>query len=307
MKFVNDAVAIEKGKSISGNRPGEYGYKKPSKYLFQWSGLLQRVVSQAGSFLMTGKFHSSHCAIYKCEGGCVIKGAGELVLGPSGCYIDSVRSGPASKAIQDKEAILADLITHLVLGWDPNNPITSMLDLACEYLHKNTPVSFKVLDYSKPKHEAVFHREIWDIDTLKANLKNAIESSTNGGVFGGNSLSYFFDWNPFGKPPIDRPYQRWCLVNFSGMTEKEVDQKFADEDLGEVLLEKMQTVIRELNKGRYGLLPMCCSPSRGRDGLRFWVNTGAFTQIDGWKTQKELEDYIKNPMPLIRDYENKQS
>ena len=119
-------------------------------------------------------------------------------------------------------------------------------------------------------------------------LREALENSSNGGVFGGNALSDFFRWNPFSKAPIDRAYERYCLVTFQGWTEDDVTQKHADEDLGESLLERLRE-----HCGPQGFHPLCCSPRRDKeDGLGFWVNTGRQTQIDGWKTQEELEAFL---------------
>lgn len=64
----------------------------------------------------------------------------------------------------------------------------------------------------------------------------------------------------------------------------------------------MKERAKELSGGSYGPSPLCCSPSRTKEGLRFWVNTGTFSQIDGWKTQEELEAWLASGTRLIRDF-----
>lgn len=245
--------------------PGTYGYDRPSKYLFTWSTLLQAVVSQAGSYLLSGKFHANDCGIYKSEGGCRIEGAGDLVLGNRGLYFDYDldRNKPTKT--------LAKLVTAIVLQWDPMDPIDSMLSVAAT-----------------------------EAGCTPKELKTAVEKSTVGGVFGGNCLSRFFDWNPFGKPPIDLAYERWCRVEIKKESAKDVDQNFADRKLGEELLQKLQTKSQAANG--HSCLPMCCSPWRNGDKLTFWINTGSSTQIDGSKTLAEIKAYLKGDGRLTAKY-----
>jgi len=265
MNFKNSANAIEP-KDWNG-KPTDllYGYDKPSPYLWLWSRLLQSTISQAGTYLLTKKFHNRHCAIYKCEGGCVIDGKGELVLGKNSCYWNHRYSEKDNKDI----AKLCSLITTIVLEWNPNDPIESMLNSAAKAC---------------------------DCDVNE--LVKAIKDSSNGGVFGGDAICDFFNHNPFCTFKVDEKYERFCLVNFNNMTDKEVDQKFADRKLGEVLLEKLIKKCRECNPNSY-LIPMCCSPSRNAKGIHFWINTGRSTQIDGWKTEKEINEFLKSDGVLI--------
>jgi hypothetical protein len=148
--FRNESQPID-AKEI---RPGHYGYNYPSKFLFEWSNLLQAVISQAATFMLTGKYHNSHCAIYKCEGGCVVQGVGELVLQDNYCYFDYRGSDKKTKA---QEMKCAQLITKIILEWDPMDPIDSMLKSAAGFI-EDTP----------------------------DNLKAAVERSSVGGVFGGS-------------------------------------------------------------------------------------------------------------------------
>lgn len=187
MKFKNDAVAIEP-KDLYG-KPTKllYGYNRPSPYLWLWSCLLQSTISQAGTYLLSKKFHTRHCAIYKCEGGCVIDGRGDLVLGSRSCHWDY---GNNDKGIAE----LCALITAIVLEWNPNDPIESMMDSASKF-----------------------------VGCTKEELMKAITGSSNGGVFGGNAICDFFNHNPFGKFKVDKDYERFCLVTYDNMTDKEVD------------------------------------------------------------------------------------
>ena len=90
MIFTNSAKRLTT-KRDSNEYFQAYSYDRPSPYLFLWSGLFQRIVSQVGTYLLTGKFHDEHCALYKSEGGCVIKGVGGLVLNYSGVYFEGSR------------------------------------------------------------------------------------------------------------------------------------------------------------------------------------------------------------------------
>jgi len=263
MAFTNSA----KPKTV--NRPSEYGYDAPSKYLFLWSGLLQQVISQAGTFLLTGKFHDRSCSIFKCEGGCVIDGVGDLVPCKRSCYFDGFY-GPLKKKEEKQIEQLAKLITAIVLEWDPENPVETMLDSACKFVKCD-----------------------------KTELTKALKQSHEGGnPFRGNSLSAFFDWNPFSKPPIDRDYEGFCLIKFSGWTEEKVLQKWADQDLGEKLLEKINAKFKQIAPNNY-YSALCCSPRRDDSGLAFWVNTGRRTQIDGWQTEESIEEFFNNATEVI--------
>src|SRR5690606_29250003 len=54
-----------------------YGFDMVPKFLQLWGRLFQAVVSQAGTKMLTGKYHTGECGIYKYEGGCKIYGVGE--------------------------------------------------------------------------------------------------------------------------------------------------------------------------------------------------------------------------------------
>lgn len=259
--FVNEAQPTD-GKSCY--RHNGYKFTKPSRYLFIWSRLFQSVISQAATFMLTGKFHDQHCSIYKCEGGCHTT-VGDLVLGTESLYFDGFYSEDCKLKREDAEQKIRGLVEHVVLNWDPMNPIENMLYLAAKYIG------------TKPKL-----------------LRAAINKSSNGGVFGGNALSDFFDWNPFSDPKIDREYQRWCMKKFEGKSDKDIDTMYADIDLGKSLRERVNAAIKQRNPGEYNNA-MCCRPQRNDKGeLHFWVNTGTSTQIDGWKTREDLEKFISS-------------
>jgi len=80
------------------------------------------------------------------------------------------------------------------------------------------------------------------------------------------------------------------------------------EDLGNSLLKRMKKMQRRLNgiKGntfrdyKYHLSPICCSANEDDDGsIRFWINTGRCTQIDGWQTQESIEAFIESDEKLV--------
>lgn len=260
------------------------GFLAPSEYLIVWSKLFQAVVSQAGTFFFTGKFHNTRTGIFKCEGGCHLARFGDLVLHTRYCNFD-FSFGKADKKRADK---MAEMITAIVIEWDPMDPIDSMINSAAKFLKK------KCRKFTTGKKAKDIADEMSEILKTTANTP-----------FNGDALSDFFDYNPFQKPKIDREYLRYCLVNISGHTHEEVDQQFADEDLGDELLEK----INEANKKRtggsspYGIMlstrALCCSPRRDKDGLKFWVNTGRDTEVDGWRTEEELRAFINSDRTLV--------
>ena len=177
------------------------------------------------------------------------------------CYFD-YGSGEKDKGKLDK---CAKLISEVVLNWVPEDPILSMFAAAAEFIGESPE----------------------DLE----NAVKAIYEDRN--PFGGDALSSFFDYNPFTKFPVDRDYLRFCLVQLQGGTDEAVDQQFADEDLGDTLLSRMQKKLREgCSPGQYVSTPMCCSPTRNEDGLRFWINDGTSTPINGWKTEEEIEAFI---------------
>lgn len=266
--FVNEAKPRDQQRFV---RNGGYTYDKPSKLLFVWSRLFQSVISQASTFMFTGKFHTQQCSIYKCEGGCSTP-LGDLVLVNDTCYFDGFycENKKWTRDTAEKKALV--LISDVVLKWDPMDPVNSMIHTAAKFVG------------AKPKE-----------------LRKAIEASTNGGVFGGNALADFFSWNPFGEPPVPRDYERWCMKKFNGKSDKEIDQMYADIDLGKDLLKRMLDAINAVHQNNcYVPRPMCCSPRRDGDKLGFWINTGTSSPIDGWKSQDDIEAFIKNGVARLK-------
>jgi len=240
-----------------------YTYDRPSPYMFLWSRLLQTIVSLAGTKLITGDWHTDNCSIYKAEGGCRLPGIGDLVLVRDHCYLD--RYGSLSDKEKNAEQKCAALISHIILNWDPNDPVNSMIEVAAIFV-RSRPVD----------------------------LENAIKKSKPaGGPFGGDALNRFFAHNPFCKFPLDRKYRRFCLMNHNrdgNLTKSEVDQIFADEDLGEDLLEQMRQAGR--GKGEFSLGIQCCNPRREEDGsLIFWINGGE--GFYGWFNEIEVHEIIR--------------
>lgn len=277
MKFINSARPIDPAKEKpwikqKSDLAGYYSYDKPSIYLFQWSRLFQSVISQVGSFIFNGKYHDQEVGIYKAEGGCRIDKFGDLVLGEKSCYFNYFND-----KLKDKLEILGKLISHIVLSWEPNNPIESMLNSAIEFAHKNCS-----------------HRT--SVEELSECLTKQNKASM---VFGGNALADFFNWNPFCKAPIDRDYQRFCLIKFNGYTEEQVNKKFEIEDYSQLLLAEINRTIKKSGKNGYASA-LCCSPKIDKDGnVIYWINTGRSTQIDYWKTEQEILDFINSDGILI--------
>lgn len=261
-QFINDAKPFDPTtQTWRKDFTGYYKFQPTPRLLFSWSRLFQTTISQAGTFLLTGKFHDQQCSIYKVEGGCHLPGIGDLVLRKGHCHFDGMYG---EMKVKEKKKLdnLADLISHVVLNWDPNNPVDTMLEAAAFYC--KCPVK---------------------------DLKEALEKASNGGVFGGNALAYFFDWNPFSEAPIDRDYLRFCLLNFNGKTEAEINQKFADEDLGKALLKQINDKIRSCPSNQFATA-LCCSPRRTEEGLKFWINTGRTTVIDGSHTEESIRRFL---------------
>ena len=125
-----------------------------------------------------------------------------------------------------------------------------------------------------------------------------------GGVnpFSGNALSSFFDYNPFSSKEVDRDYERYCYEEVNKVPKAEVDQIFADRDLGKKLFKKLKDKCKKDNNDKvsYYLCPMCCSPSRHKGKLRFWINTGRDTQLDGWKSPEDIEAFL-NSNEVLKD------
>ena len=262
MTFINSAKAATPPDYYDNG----YGYDHPSPYLFNFSRLLQIVVSQAGTFFFTKKFHDSECGIFKSEGGCNMPGVGELVLGHQACYFEYARED------KTKAKSMADMITKIVLEWQPEDPIQSMM-LSASAFCGCTP----------------------------EDLTDCVGSTRGGGVFSGDALSNFFDWNPFSEAPIQEEYEKWVWANIYKQPEKEIEERQADRALGKQLLKEMGDMLREIYpKGEYYSGPMSCSPRRTKDSkLLFWINTGRQTQIDGWKTEEDIRAFIAGRSKLV--------
>lgn len=258
MSFKNDAKACDRQKLYG---PIAYGFDHPPTLMFRWGRKFQAIISQVGSYYFSQHFHDRDCDIPKTESGCVIEGRGRLVLGTHRCHFDSY--GPSSKEIEKAEQKMSELIIKIVLEWDPNTPIYSMVKTGAEFIEVEIPTLNKVIEATK---------------------------------FSADFLCDFFDHNPFdsSRDRKDEAYERFCLINFHGKTKQEVDQKFADEELGAKLLKQINERIRKADPNGYRSA-LCCSPKRFESDpqiLHFWINTGRSTQIDGWKTEADIKKFI---------------
>jgi hypothetical protein len=260
--YINTAKPKDKGYLGQGLlRHNEYRYDKPSPYLYMFGGLLQRVVAQCGTKMLSGKWmeQPTNYAIFKCEGGCRIEGHGDLVLVNSCCYFDY-----GYRDTEEKENKLAGLITDIVLNFDPINP-QSIIDTAAKH-----------------------------IDVTSEELEKEL-AKMRSGIFGGNALSDFFNHNPFAESPKFKmqDYEKYVRVHI--YKEKEADVQF-DLDArnnGRDLLKRMQdAIIEKKGDDNYISMPMCCSPSIDGKKISYWINTGRSTCIDGWKTEKEIQAFI---------------
>lgn len=261
MLFTNSAQRIDP------LRKGFYRHDAPSPYLYIWSTLFQSVISIAATKMLTKKWHTFHCGISKAEGGCSIPGVGVLVLNHDSCRFDD-------GGTEHKKDRCAQLISEVVLTWDPNHPVESMFTVAANFI--NVP---------------------------PANLRIAVVIAVHRfNPFCGNPLNEFFHDNPYIKFPVDRDYFRFCLRDV-GKTDEEIDQQFADEDLGDELLARMRKKLkREAGHIRTQSdlaarlatirMPLCCRPGRNKDGLRFWINSIGEFPIAGWQTEAEIEAFI---------------
>ena len=248
--FENEATRIEV--QDPKHNFARYSFNDPSKYLLLWSRLFQTVVSQAASRLVGNGFHTGDGAIYKCEGGCRVAGVDDLVLLHDGCCWDF------DKAMISQLKQCADLISHIVLEWDPEDPIHSMLKAAADY-----------------------------IDVSVEELRAAIDDTRGINPFSGNSLSSFFNRNPFSDLNYDEDYRRWCLINYDGQTSEEVDELFAKEALAKELRGQLTDAARAHND----FVVFACSAKQMDNGeWKFWLNDGA--SIYGWRSEEEVRDLI---------------
>jgi hypothetical protein len=240
--------------------PSFFGFDDIPRGLSLWARLFQCVVSQATTFKLKKEFHNfNDCGIHKYEGGCIVDGF-EVVLLKERCYINY---GTSKKT----EAATASMVTEVVLGWDPMDPIESMLDVAAKASGCN-----------------------------KDSLSEVINKTGRNNPFSANPLTRFFDMS-FSGPKEDREYERFCLETITATPKEKIDQMFSDRDLGTELLEKLQNKARSIGSL---YIPLCCSPKREGDNLSFWINTGSNTNIDKWRTEEEIRGFINDHNLIIK-------
>lgn len=234
-----------------------YRFRNISPYLYNWSRFLQVLLSMACSKMINGEWRLKDHAIYKCEGGIRVSGIGEVVLCPDYLYADYSRN--PDKETKEKIKKVQELVSKIILNWDPMSPSESMFKITSE--HIGVPVE---------------------------EVKQAFEKCESPRAFGGDSLSYLFNHNPFGKFKVDRDYIRYCLVNFASKGEAEVDDMFSVEDLSEKLLKDLNAAVRKYKQ--YGCF-LCASPKEFNDGtINFWLNDGIYY---GWHTEDEILQLIQ--------------
>ena len=174
--FKNEALPIEPRTDYSKDVCA-YKFDRPSPLLLTWGRLFQIIISQAGTWMLTGKFHNRQTGIYKAEGGINLPGIGELVLGQNVIYWDGMSEyGVTTEKKREMLGKLQLLIMQVVLCWDPNDPIEVMLEQAA-----------------------------LAAGCTKEELAKAV-ASTHITPFNGNPLSDFFGWN---SPEVQK-YRVWC-------------------------------------------------------------------------------------------------
>ena len=103
----------------------------------------------------------------------------------------------------------------------------------------------------------------------------------------------------FSDAPENREYEQFCSVQFDGKTEKEVDTMFADRDLGKELHKKLREKVASNKTNGYASV-LCCSPRRdAKNDLKFWINTGRSTNIDGWKSEEDINNFLNGDGKVV--------
>ena len=258
LQFKNVAIPFDPASSSRYEGVDSYNlyrFKNISPFMYCWSRFFQTLLSMSCSKMISGEWRLDNHSIYKCEGGIAVSGLGDVVLCPDRVYLDV--GGPKKEKSKADLKKIQELISKIVLEWDPMDPLDSMFKSVGAFL--NVPVK---------------------------EVKEAFEKCSSPGVFGGDSLSYLFNHNPFEKFKIDRDYLRYCMTKISGKTDEFVDEKFASEDLGDRLLDELN---KEARKHRtYGGF-LCASPSKLKNGMSFWLNDGTYY---GWHSEQEVVDLI---------------
>lgn len=176
-------------KPVSTERPNCYGFTCVPSYLRFWDRLLQASVSQVSTYVLTGKFHNYTPGIYKYEGGVWV--AGKDITMFSNCVMSEP---PDDKVCR----IVAETVTQLVLDWEPEDPVASMLQSGLDSIEK-----YKTAD----------------IEELSSHV---LKFAYNKSPFAPDALRSFFD----GVPEISKEYARYCLTKFvpEPLSEEEADK-----------------------------------------------------------------------------------
>ncbi|MFA5071242.1 MAG: hypothetical protein WC511_02615 [Candidatus Pacearchaeota archaeon] len=263
-KIVNESKRLlEKEKYLRSS--GQYMFDKLPYGLIMFGRVFQRLVSQVGTKVLTGSFHTQEVGIYKCEGGCNIPGVGSLVLSGQCCYFDGFWGKMLKENEEQVTDILAGIITDLVLAFDPMNPLQSLCDKASE-----------IAKVSKEELEEVL--------------------SQRDGPFGGNSLSDFFRRNPFDTSRVvSQEYEFYIRTEIFEEDPKSAEEALMYDTKGHEYLELINKHISSNKENRSFENAMCCFPRKdGKGKWFFWINTGRNTNIDGWKSEKDIHDFLKS-------------
>lgn len=184
--------------------PGCFGFERSadSKTLACLHGcreVFQGVLSQAGSYLLTGKFHDSHrLSIGKAEGGFWIPSHGEFVLTPQCVWMDSYNARTGKENAAKASEALTELVTHIVLNWEPARHEDSLYEVAAAHAG-TTPSELRAAVEGNPYYRIT------------------VEYASRGMQFT-NPISYFFGWNTSDKIPYDAEFRDFWIKSSPTLT-----------------------------------------------------------------------------------------
>lgn len=154
--------------------------------------VLQGVLSQAGSHLVTGVFHDGErFSIGKAEGGFLIPSCGEFIPTGDAIMMDSFRAKISPREAVEAAGMLTNLLSQIVLKWDPARHEDSLYEVAAELVGKK-PAELRARVEASPEFRVTM---AWAMEG-----KQFV-----------NPISYFFGWNNFDQIPCDRSYRTFWL------------------------------------------------------------------------------------------------
>ena len=200
--FPNDMRRAQRGEGFYG-----FEWQQDSRTLAQLNGcreLLQAILSQAGSFLLTGMFHNHWTfTIGKAEGGFIIPGRGEFIPARNCIAMDPPSRRNHSLTADADCFKLTNLLTAIVLDWNPARHENSMYEVAAAHVGTTPEALRKAVEDNR-------------------DYQMRIACLLKGQSFG-DPISYFFDWNT----PVhyDAKYRDFWLKQSS--TIQELSKRFA--------------------------------------------------------------------------------